>query len=62
VLSAPLRSVGVVELRDDRASVLVFVDQQILRDGTGHISGASQLLITAVRSDGSWKVEDITVL
>jgi Mce-associated membrane protein len=53
----------VVELRDDRASLLVFVDQQILRttDGT-HTSGASQLSISAVRVGGSWRIDGITVL
>jgi Mce-associated membrane protein len=62
VLSTAVRSVGVVELRDDRASLLVFVDQQILRDGAAHTSGASQLEIEAVRSDGSWRIDGITVL
>jgi Mce-associated membrane protein len=62
VLSTAVRLIGVVELRDDRASVLVFVDQQTLRDGASHTSGASQLSISAVRSGDSWKIEDITVL
>lgn len=62
VLSTAVRSVGVMELRDDHASVLVFVDQQALRDGTGHTSSASQLSISMVRSDGSWRMDDITVL
>ncbi len=63
VLSTAVRSVGVVELRDDHASLLVFVDQQILRadDGT-HTSGATQLSISALRGDGSWKIDGITVL
>ncbi len=63
VLDTAVRSVGVVELRDDRASLLVFVDQQILRttDGT-HTSGASQLSISAVRVGGSWRIDGITVL
>jgi Mce-associated membrane protein len=62
VLSTAVRSAGVVELRDDRASLLVFVDQQILETGAGHTSGASQLSISAVRGDGSWKIDGITVL
>jgi Mce-associated membrane protein len=63
VLSTAVRSIGVVELRDDRASLLVFVDQQILRtdDGT-HTSGATQLSISAVRGEGTWKIDGITVL
>jgi hypothetical protein len=42
--------------------VLVFVDQQTLRDGAAHTSGSSQRSISAVRSGDSWKIEDITVL
>lgn len=62
VLSTAVRSVGVVELRDDYASLLLFVDQQILQTGEGtHTSGATQLLISAVRS-GDWKIDGITVL
>jgi len=62
VLSTAVRSVGVEELRDDRATVLVFVDQQTLQGDGTHTSGASQLSITAVRSGDTWKIEDITVL
>jgi Mce-associated membrane protein len=62
VLSTAVRSIGVVELRDDRASVLVFVDQQILRGGAGHTSGATQLEISAIRGDGTWKIAGISVL
>jgi Mce-associated membrane protein len=63
VLDTAVRSIGVVELRDDRASLLVFVDQQILRttDGT-HTSGATQLSISAVHIGGSWRIDGITVL
>jgi Mce-associated membrane protein len=52
----------VVELRDDRATLLVFVDQQTVQGGGGHTSGASQLSISAVRSGDIWKIDDITVL
>jgi Mce-associated membrane protein len=63
VLSTAVRSVGVVELRDDHASLLLFVDQQILRTGEGtHTSGATQLSISAVRSGDAWKIDGITVL
>jgi Mce-associated membrane protein len=62
VLSTAVRSVGVVELRDDRANLLVFVDQQIVRGDGTHTSGASQLSITAVRDGDAWRIEDITVL
>jgi Mce-associated membrane protein len=62
VLSTAVRSVGVAELRDDHATLLVFVDQQIVQAGGGHTSGASQLSISAVRSGDAWKIEDITVL
>jgi Mce-associated membrane protein len=62
VLSTAVRSVGVVELRDDHATVLVFVDQQTLQGDGTHTSGASQLSITAVHSGDAWKIEDITVL
>jgi Mce-associated membrane protein len=63
VLSTAVRSVGVVELRDDHASLLLFVDQQILQTGEGtHTSGATQLSISAVRSGDTWKIDGITVL
>jgi Mce-associated membrane protein len=63
VLSTAVRSIGVVELRDDRASLLVFVDRQTLRTGYGtHTSGASQLSVSVVRGDGVWKIDGITVL
>jgi Mce-associated membrane protein len=63
VLSTAVRSVGMVELRDDHASLLLFVDQQILQTGEGtHTSGATQLSISAVRSGDAWKIDGITVL
>jgi Mce-associated membrane protein len=62
VLSTAVRSAGVVELRADRAIVLVFVDQQTVQGDGTHTSGASQLSITAVRSGDAWKIEDIAVL
>jgi Mce-associated membrane protein len=63
VLSTAVRSIGVVELRDDHASLLLFVDQQILQTGDGtHTSGATQLSISAVRSGDAWKIDGITVL
>lgn len=63
VLTTAVRSIGVTELRGDRAVVLVFVDQQIVQTGDGaHTSGASQLSVTVVQSSGSWLIEDITVL
>jgi Mce-associated membrane protein len=62
VLSTAVRSVGVVELHDDRATVLVFVDQQVVQGDGTHTSGASQLEISAVRGAGSWQIDGITVL
>ncbi|MGI5128162.1 hypothetical protein ACQEVB_15230 [Pseudonocardia sp. CA-107938] len=63
VLTTSVRSIGVTELRGDRAVALVFVDQQIVQTGDGaHDSGASQLSVTAGRHDGAWLIEDITVL
>lgn len=63
VLTTAVRSIGVMELRDDRAVVLVFVDQQIVQTGDGaHTSGASQMSVSVVRSNGTWLIEDITVL
>jgi Mce-associated membrane protein len=62
VLSTAVRSVGVVELRDDRATLLVFVDQQTLQGDGRHTSGASQLEISVVHDDGSWRIDGITVL
>lgn len=63
VLTTAVRSIGVMELRGDRAVVLVFVDQQIVQTGDGaHTSGASQMSVSVVRSNGTWLIEDITVL
>jgi Mce-associated membrane protein len=62
VLSTAVRSVRVAELRDDHSSLLVFVDQQILQGYGTHTSGASQLEISAVRGDGVWKIDGISVL
>jgi Mce-associated membrane protein len=62
VLSTAVRSVGVAELRGDRATLLVFVDQQIVQGDRAHTSGASQLEISAVATGEAWKIENITVL
>lgn len=63
VFTSNVRSAGVQELRDDRARVLLFVDQQGVRADTNQRrSGSAQLDVTAVRVGNAWKISDIKVL
>lgn len=63
VFATSVRSIGVTELTGDRARLLVFVDQQVLRSGENqHTSRAGQLEVRAERADGHWRITAITVL
>lgn len=63
VFTTTVRSIGVTELVGDRARLLVFVDQQILRSGENqHTSRTGQLEVRADRTDGHWRITAITVL
>jgi Mce-associated membrane protein len=63
VRTTTVRSIGVQELRGDQATVLLFLDQQILHTvGNQQDSSAAQLLVTAKRIDGRWKIATLTPL
>lgn len=63
VRTTTVRSIGVQELRGDRATVLLFLDQQTLHTvGDQQDSSAAQLLVTAERVDGRWKIATLTPL
>lgn len=57
-----VRSIGVRELRGGSASLLVFLDQQVLRPGGVPKSSTATLDVTAVRVDGSWRITGIETL
>ncbi|WP_018653205.1 hypothetical protein [Actinomadura flavalba] len=51
---------GVTTLEDDRARLLVFLDQQTARAGAPvGDPAAAQLTVTARRTDGRWRITDI---
>ncbi|MFF1379725.1 hypothetical protein [Streptomyces sp. NPDC058308] len=50
---------GVVELADDRARLLVFLDQRAEREGARATTAAAQLSVTARLAGGHWTVTDI---
>ncbi|AHH96796.1 hypothetical protein GCM10010174_41470 [Kutzneria viridogrisea] len=63
VLVTAVRSVGVSELSGDRATALVFLDQQAVRgDNNQHTSVSAQLSVVARNVDGTWKIAELTVL
>lgn len=64
VLSATVQAVGVKELTDEDATLLVFLDQTSRRAGDDEASvSAAQLSVRAVRrADGSWRISDLTPL
>ncbi|GAA5112275.1 hypothetical protein [Haloechinothrix salitolerans] len=60
VKAATVRAIGVRELTDGRASVLVFLDQQVRRQGAAPTSSTATLDVTALRdNDGTWRISDI---
>jgi Mce-associated membrane protein len=63
IRSTTIRSIGVRDLRDDSARVLVFLDQQTLRTAENQQSSAGAYLdITAKKIDGGWKIASMTAL
>lgn len=60
VKAATVRAIGVRELADGRATVLVFLDQQVRRQGSAPTSSTATLDVTALRdNDGVWRISDI---
>jgi Mce-associated membrane protein len=63
VRATTVRSIGAREIRGDRATVLLFLDQQTLHTANNQReSTGAQLDITARRVDGRWKIASITAL
>ncbi|GAA2829677.1 hypothetical protein [Crossiella cryophila] len=63
VLTTTIRAAGVREIQGDTATVLVFVDQQMLRTGDNvQNSGAAQLEVTARRDGPNWRIIELKVL
>jgi len=60
VVTTKVTSIGVELLTGGRARVLVFVNQQDTRAGTGQTSyGGAMFAVTAVNQHGRWKIENI---
>lgn len=51
---------GAVELTDDSARLLVFLDQRAQRKGAKATTAAAQLSVTVRRDHGHWTITDIT--
>ncbi|MBP2473040.1 Mce-associated membrane protein [Crossiella equi] len=63
VLSTTVRAVGVKELTGDRATLLVLLDQQVLRGSdSSQRSGAAQVEVDARLSEGAWRIAELRVL
>jgi Mce-associated membrane protein len=59
-VTSTVKDAAVRLLTDDRAEVLVFIDQSSTRGDTGQTNTAgSMFLATLARVDGDWKVSDI---
>jgi Mce-associated membrane protein len=60
VVTTTVTNSGVELLTGGQARVLIFVNQQDTRAGTGQTSyGGAMLAVTAVLQDGRWKIENI---
>ncbi len=60
ILTTKVSRIAVIDLSDDSARLLVFVDQSAVRQGEEEPSvGGSQLTVTAQRVDGKWKIADL---
>lgn len=57
-----VRSIGVRELSGDRATLLVFLDQQLLPAEGKAKSSTATLDVTAVRAGGTWRIAELTTL
>ncbi len=61
VLTTAVRSIGVIDMHDDAARLLVFVDRQLVQ-GDKHESAVAQLIVHAAKSGDTWKITEIQVL
>lgn len=62
VRSTTVRSIGVRQLTDRRAVLLVFLDQQTLAAGRSPKSSTATLDVTAVRRPDGWRISTIESL
>lgn len=62
VRSSSVRSIGVRELGEDRAVLLVFLDQQTFRPSRAPVSSTATLDVVAVRAGGEWRITEIGAL
>lgn len=62
VRSSSVRSIGVRSLTEDRATLLVFLDQQELRPGKPATSSTATLDVTAVKLPAGWRIARIVTL
>ncbi|WP_158882626.1 hypothetical protein [Amycolatopsis anabasis] len=63
VRSTTIRAIGVRELHEDTARLLVFLDQQTLRTTENQqTSSAAHLDVTARKVDGAWKIANLAAL
>lgn len=61
VLTTTVPAAGVVQVRDDRARLLMMVDQNGTRMGSQPIAGTSaRLVVEAQQVDGHWKIAEVT--
>lgn len=61
VLTTAVRSIGVIDMHDDAARLLVFVDRQLVQ-GDKHESAVAQLIVHAWKTGPTWKITEIQVL
>jgi Mce-associated membrane protein len=62
-LTAQVQAIGVKELRDDEATLLVFLDQSSQRAADKESSvSAAQLAVTAQKKGGTWKITSLKPL
>ncbi|QWF77537.1 hypothetical protein [Amycolatopsis sp. CA-230715] len=62
VRSTTIREIGVRDLHDDTARLLVFVDQQTIGGPPDQASSTAHLDIGARKVDGTWKIADLIAL
>lgn len=61
VLTTTVPAVGVLQLQDDRARLLMMVDQNGTRMGSQPIAGTSARLVAEAQLvDGHWKIAEVT--
>ncbi|MGQ0480636.1 MAG: hypothetical protein ACT4O0_06355 [Pseudonocardia sp.] len=60
-LSTTVQAAGVLQLAGDRARLLMMVDQGGTKGGSQPVAGASsRLVVQAHRTDGRWKIAEVT--